>query len=266
MVFSQPAAAKAADEKAQGLHGVVHPQRRAARMRGGHPRGQAGLGGFQNVEAHKKGKQQKAQKPNAGRLPQGPAQPELHQADQGYAAQKRRLQMPARLQCKQSTHENKREQHRWQVNLPMRRFAQARLHQHRGNSDPHRQLHRMQDESAQIQAQQIRMHEHIFQAIEPTAGRIRQRRLRRHHPSHHGHANDHQNASEHKEAAEPNLLCQDRCQNQRQGKHQPNARAHQRHGFGAHGVACHVGQQSRHRRRNRSRALQRAAHDQPAQR
>jgi hypothetical protein len=65
---------------------------------------------------------------------------------------------------------------------------------------------------------------------------------------------------------QPDPARQHRRGHQRQGKHQADAGAHDRHRFGAHHVARLIRQQRRDSRRHRTSTLHRAADGQPGQR
>jgi hypothetical protein len=124
-------------------------------------------------------------------------------------------------------------------------FGQAGLHQHRGHGHPHAQLHRVQREHADIQAQQVGVCPNVGQAPLRCGGLRMLRGLGRHPPQHHGHARERERAGQAEQARKAYARGQRRRRHERNGKHQADAAAHERHGLGAHAVARLVGQQRR---------------------
>ena len=194
----------------------------------------------------------------------GPEQAQLHHKYQRHSPQKHGTQIAPPFQREERhAHHAERSQHGWQINLPVLALVQAGGDQQGGNGHPHGELHRMEDKHPEIQPQQRGVLQHLRHAAARPVDVVQ--RLGRHPPQHDGNTAQRQRARQGKQAVQPDVTRQQRRNHQRQGKHQGNAGADQRHGLGTHLVAGGIRQQGRDRGRNGPGALQRTAGNQPVQ-
>jgi hypothetical protein len=217
----QPAAHRAAHKEADRLQRVVNTQRGTACVHGRQSRGQAGLAGFESVEADEKHKHQQAQRPQTRCGPAAarghPPQTQLHQRNQANGRQKHAAQLAAPLHGKQHTaHDHQRSHHGGQIHLPVVHLGQPGLHQQRGHRHPHGELHGMQHKNAQVQAQQTGVAQRFAQTTAHLAhvGRLVHHRLGRCHPDHHRDTDQRQRTRERENTGQTNARGQQRRQHQ----------------------------------------------------
>ena len=121
----------------------------------------------------------------------------------------------------------------------------------------------MQHKHAHVQPQQRRVTQHQRQRAAGAVHRLR--RLGRHPPDHHRDAGQRKKTGQSEESGQADVRDQQRRNDERHGKHQADAHAHQRHGLGAHLVAGLVSKKGADGRRNSAGPLHRAADGQPGQ-
>ncbi len=120
----------------------------------------------------------------------------------------------------------------------------------------------MQRQDAEIQAQQLRIQEHVPEADRGMVVMLGRRRIG-HDPRHQPDRRQRQQAGEDEDAGEADHGIQRRRRHQREGEHQADAGADQRHHLGAVLLARQVRRQRRHRCGNGAGALKRTAEDGP---
>ena len=263
-MLGQPAADHAAGRQPERLGGVVDADGGAARRHRRDARHQRRQAGFQDIESNEEQRQQHSQ-PRQAVHPQRKSA--LHQQHQEYGTDEQFTDLAAPLGRHDGRHhEDKGNQHRRQVDLPVRFHVQPGVvdQRHRHHHE-HGHLHHVQHENAEVEAQQFDVAQHAAErrALDATfvAAAMFAHRLRRHGIDGHGDGQNRQHADHVEYAVHADGAIQRRRRHQRHGEGEADGRADHGHDLGAMLLAREIGGHGDDCRRDGAGALDGAADD-----